>query len=285
MPRRHKRRHERRPGEPRNSAHPARRSVEVPDRAFARSPGASSCHWVPGAHPDLGSFARGSGREHAAPRPLLSTGTSYHSDPLEAVRTRRRGSRRISLAGTTTEEIQHGVRPPRRRHRRRRQPIRRCVESGLSADGGAGPTATPCPASTGADILGQAMTDRIFRVPTEELCRCSAVAPSGSTYLYQSAWRSSGLGGILGAAHCIDVPFAFDNLDGVGCGGRPGVRAASGVGRPDASSLGGLRHRPAIRAGPPIRAPSPRSTMVFDRRERREAMTRLRLPRSLWASR
>ena len=79
-------------------------------------------------------------------------------------------------------------------------------ETGLSADD-AQVYRKSQPGSTAADIMGQMLTDRMFRVPTEALCEARAGAES-RTYLYQSAWRSPAMGGLLGAAHCVDVPFA-----------------------------------------------------------------------------
>src|SRR4029077_21131259 len=61
-------------------------------------------------------------------------------------------------------------------------------------------------------MFGQAATDRAFRAPLANLLedRMSTGAP---TYAYQFAWRSQAFGGAVGAVHCIDLPFAFDNLD------------------------------------------------------------------------
>ena len=69
-------------------------------------------------------------------------------------------------------------------------------EAGLSAED-AQAYRDSLPGSTGANVLGQALTDRMFRVPTEELCDARSGA-EGRTYVYQSAWRSSGMGGISG---------------------------------------------------------------------------------------
>lgn len=64
-------------------------------------------------------------------------------------------------------------------------------------------------------VLGQALTDSLFRVPAIRLAEARAEA-AASTYDYEFRWRSSGFGGILGACHCLDVPFVFDNLDAPG---------------------------------------------------------------------
>jgi len=69
--------------------------------------------------------------------------------------------------------------------------------------------------------LGQALTDRRFRVPAQQLTAAKAAA-GGAAYAYDFRWAASG--GLLPglAFHCLDVPFAFDAL------GEPGVREAAG---------------------------------------------------------
>ena len=67
------------------------------------------------------------------------------------------------------------------------------------------------------DIVGQALTDRTFRGPAQQLASLSAAA-----WVYDFGW-SSPSGAVPGQAfHCLDVPFAFDNLH------EPGVREAAG---------------------------------------------------------
>jgi para-nitrobenzyl esterase len=65
----------------------------------------------------------------------------------------------------------------------------------------------------GDDAVGQAVTDRVFRLPAQEVATARAVA-GGPTFAYDFRWRSPFLDGLLGACHCLDVPFAFDNVDG-----------------------------------------------------------------------
>jgi para-nitrobenzyl esterase len=59
--------------------------------------------------------------------------------------------------------------------------------------------------------IGQAMTDRMFRVPALRVAeaRDAAAAP---TFHYEFQWRTAALGG-LGSVHCLDLPFVFDVLD------------------------------------------------------------------------
>jgi para-nitrobenzyl esterase len=64
-------------------------------------------------------------------------------------------------------------------------------------------------------LLGQALTDRTFRIPIVRAgeARFGAAA---STYPYEFRWPAPGPGGLLGAGHCVDLPFVFDLLDAEG---------------------------------------------------------------------
>ncbi len=86
-------------------------------------------------------------------------------------------------------------------------------ETGLSADD-AQVNRKSQPGSTAADIMGQMLTDRMFRVPTEALCEARAGAES-RTYLYQSAWRSPAMGALLGAAHCVEIALGSEPPQGL----------------------------------------------------------------------
>ena len=56
------------------------------------------------------------------------------------------------------------------------------------------------------------MTDRIFRASVARLAEARASA-SAATYCYEFRWGTSAFFGVLGAAHCIDIPFVFNSLD------------------------------------------------------------------------
>jgi para-nitrobenzyl esterase len=76
-------------------------------------------------------------------------------------------------------------------------------------------------ASAGAHAA-QVLTDAIFHLPTLRVAERHA--DSGApTWVYEFAWRSSGLGGRLGACHGVELPFVFDTLD------APGLRAPAGL--------------------------------------------------------
>lgn len=75
------------------------------------------------------------------------------------------------------------------------------------------------------EIVGQALTDRTFRVPAQELAAAHA---GGAAYVYDFRWPSQ-TGALRGqSVHCLDIPFAFDGL------GEPGVREIAGDAPPPA---------------------------------------------------
>jgi para-nitrobenzyl esterase len=63
------------------------------------------------------------------------------------------------------------------------------------------------------DVLCAIITDRFFRVPMFSAAHARAAGPA-PTYLYEFGWRSPVQG--LGAAHAVEIPFVFDNLDAPG---------------------------------------------------------------------
>jgi para-nitrobenzyl esterase len=69
--------------------------------------------------------------------------------------------------------------------------------------------------------VGQAITDRTFRVPAQQLTAAKAEA-GGDAYAYDFRWAASS-GRLPGLAfHCLDLPFVFGTL------GEPGVSEAAG---------------------------------------------------------
>jgi para-nitrobenzyl esterase len=83
------------------------------------------------------------------------------------------------------------------------------------------------------EAAGQAMTDYIFRLPAAKLLDARAKA-SAKTFGYDFRWPSPVSG--VGACHCLEIPFVFDNLDA--------ERVADGLHGPDApQDLAGDVHR------------------------------------------
>lgn len=68
----------------------------------------------------------------------------------------------------------------------------------------------PSGAGGAAAIVGRYVTDRVFHAPTLRLADARADAATAQTWLSVFTWRSPTRGL---AVHCIDVPFAFDNLE------------------------------------------------------------------------
>jgi para-nitrobenzyl esterase len=229
----------------------------------------------PGGAPNLQMFAAG-GRGMLPLAPSVDWDI-VPCDPLEAVRSGAGASCDL-LTGTTTEEF-NMVFSLLGSDTDGDAADRALQDAGLSTEG-VRVYRDALPKATGADLLGQASTDRMFRVPTEELCDARTGA-DGRTYLYQSAWRSPGMGGLLGAGHCVDIPFAFDNLD------APGVEVALGSDPPQ--ELADLMHRAWVDfvtdgdPGWPSFMPDTRPAMVFDGKSR-VIDDPLRLPRSLWGA-
>ena len=58
------------------------------------------------------------------------------------------------------------------------------------------------------EVLTRAMTDLMFRA----MARRTAELHHGRSHVYEFEWRSPALGGQLGAAHVVELPFVFDVL-------------------------------------------------------------------------
>ena len=69
-------------------------------------------------------------------------------------------------------------------------------------------------------LVSAAQTDQIFRHPARRLAQ-RRTAP---THLWWFTFATPAFGGVLGACHALDIPFAFDNLH------RPGVDIFTGDG-------------------------------------------------------
>lgn len=118
------------------------------------------------------------------------------------------------------------------------------------------------------EVMGQAVTDSMFRVPAARLAEARATAagdgerpPDAGTWAYEFQWRSPALGG-LGAVHCLDIPFAFDVLDADG--------AAAVAGPEPPQELADAIHAAWVRfvtdgdAGWPAYRTASRQVMAFD---------------------
>jgi para-nitrobenzyl esterase len=68
-------------------------------------------------------------------------------------------------------------------------------------------------------LAAQAISEVAFHAPTRALRERHAQLGRGGTYGYRFTWRSPALGGRLGAAHAVDLPFVFDTLQEPGFSG------------------------------------------------------------------
>jgi para-nitrobenzyl esterase len=71
------------------------------------------------------------------------------------------------------------------------------------------------PEASPGDLLAAISTDWFFRIPAIRLAEAHARG-TGSTHLYEFAWRSPLFRGKLGACHALEIGFAFDTLDSCG---------------------------------------------------------------------
>ncbi len=65
--------------------------------------------------------------------------------------------------------------------------------------------------ASAGDLLAAIQTDWYWRIPAIRLADAHAKR-SGSTYMYEFAWRSPQFDGLLGACHALEIPFVFDTL-------------------------------------------------------------------------
>ena len=117
------------------------------------------------------------------------------------------------------------------------------------------------PGASVGDLFSTIQTDWYWRVPAVRLADAHASNARAGTYMYEFAWRSPQMGGRLGAAHSVEIPFVFDTL---GLGTEPML------GRNPPQSLADAMHRAwvtfAVRGdcGWPKYDPIRRATMRFD---------------------
>ncbi|MFC7891973.1 carboxylesterase/lipase family protein [Streptomyces sp. NPDC057381] len=72
------------------------------------------------------------------------------------------------------------------------------------------------PGASFAELRSAIMADALFGVGSRALADAHAAHPRSATYAYEFAWRSRALGGELGAAHGVELPFVFDLTDRAG---------------------------------------------------------------------
>lgn len=68
------------------------------------------------------------------------------------------------------------------------------------------------PGASAGDLLAAIQTDWWCRIPAIRLADAHAKSTS-ATYMYEFAWPSPELNGLLGACHALEIAFVFDTLD------------------------------------------------------------------------
>ena len=71
------------------------------------------------------------------------------------------------------------------------------------------------PGATPLQLIAAVSTDHTFRRPAQKFCE-DRHARGTSSWMYWFTWASPAFGGLLGSAHALDIPFAFDNLHAPG---------------------------------------------------------------------
>ncbi len=123
------------------------------------------------------------------------------------------------------------------------------------------------PGATPGDLRALILGDALFVHGSRELADAHAAA-GAATFAYRFDAPSSALGGALGAAHVVELPFVFDDVDDERLGGERGLLGPEPADRALAASV----HRAWVDfathgdPGWPRYLPSGRRTMVFSSR-------------------
>ncbi|MCB1256891.1 MAG: carboxylesterase/lipase family protein [Microthrixaceae bacterium] len=64
------------------------------------------------------------------------------------------------------------------------------------------------------DVAARVATDWMFRIPAVRLAEAQH-ANGANIFMYEFAWRTPVRGGVLGAAHALEIPFVFKTVDSV----------------------------------------------------------------------
>ncbi len=147
--------------------------------------------------------------------PLVGDDVILPSDPMTALSKRPEID---ILIGTTSEEDRlfavTGWAPPTRGLS---ETLAAYVFDDVRAGGGRGdlwPSSRPARRDQVA-LTHRIATEHGWAEPARRLAETHATA-GGRVFLYEFAWASTALGGRVGAAHLVDLPFFFNNLDAPG---------------------------------------------------------------------
>ena len=82
---------------------------------------------------------------------------------------------------------------------------------------------TRLPGAGWGSVRSAILGDALFGIGTQRLADAHAARGSAPTHRYEFDWRSTAIGGLLGAAHTVELPFVFDAL------GVPSLRGPRGL--------------------------------------------------------
>ena len=120
------------------------------------------------------------------------------------------------------------------------------------------------PDASAGELFVAILTDWFFRIPAIRLAEAHTKG-SGTTYMYEFAWRSPKFDGKLGACHALEIPFVFDTLD------KEGYEPLMGDGAPqqlaDAMHAAWVAFAKVGDPGWPSFDTNRRATMRFDTRQ------------------
>jgi para-nitrobenzyl esterase len=117
------------------------------------------------------------------------------------------------------------------------------------------------PGASAGDLFSAIQTDWYWRLPAMRLADAHAASARAATFVYEFAWPSPQMGGRLGAAHAVEIPFVFDTL-GLGTGPLLGTDPPQSLA--DAMHAAWAAFAATGDPGWPRYDPERRATMRFD---------------------
>ena len=124
------------------------------------------------------------------------------------------------------------------------------------------------PARTPSDVLVALISNTLFRVPILRGAEAKAAQQQAPVYVYNFTWQAPVDGGVWGAPHAADIPFAFGTTDQaralVGSGPEPGQVSRHLMSAFVAFARSGNPNNPSMPPWEPFNAQT-RTTMTVDR--------------------
>ncbi len=149
--------------------------------------------------------------QHYIPWAPTIDGETLPEPPIEAIRTGAAAEIDL-LVGSNTEETRLFLLPDGTLDRVTDEALPAMAAAyGLTAEGLSAYRAAR-PDNTPGDVFSAIQTDWYWRIPALRMADAHANTARASTYMYEFAWPSPQMGGRLGAAHSVEIPFVFDTL-------------------------------------------------------------------------